>query len=89
MLAGRPLAERLKGLPQRNFVVRTGAERWRQAVAPDVHDSRFSYTDLLKRVRAQFTRPREEVEQEIEGRHAAIHRKTDEVLHATSEKSSE
>jgi hypothetical protein len=79
---GKSLAERLKNLPQRHFIVKSGAERWKEVVAHDLDDPKTSYAELLKRVRAQFTRPRAEVEREIGERHAVLQKKTEEVLHA-------
>jgi hypothetical protein len=79
---GKSLAERLKNLPQRHFIVKSGAERRTEVAAHTVADSKGSYADLLKRVRAQAARPRMEIEREIAARHASVHKTTDEVLHA-------
>lgn len=79
---GKALAERLKNLPQRHFIVKSGAERWKEAAAHDLDDPKAHPADLLKRVRAQFARPRTEVESEIEARHTVLQKKSDEVLHA-------
>lgn len=78
---GRPLAERLKNLPQRHFILKSGADRWVEGVVPQVETPHTSYTDLLNRSRALRARPRAVIEQEIERRHAVLHRTTDEVLH--------
>jgi energy-coupling factor transporter ATP-binding protein EcfA2 len=78
---GKSLTERLKNLPQRHFVMKSGAERWMEVAANNVEDPKGSYADLLKRVHAQGARPRAEVEQEIKDRHAHVHQTTDEVLH--------
>lgn len=78
---GRSLAERLKNLPQRHFVVKSGAEPWAEACVPPVRDLGKSSTDLLNRSRARFARPRAEIEREIAERHAAFMTTTDEVLH--------
>ena len=78
---GRSLAERLKNLPTRHFIVKSGAERWKEVAAHDVIDSRMSYADLLVRVRAQCARPHHEVEREIGERHATLHKTTDHALH--------
>ena len=79
---GKSLAERLKNLPQRHFVLKSGAERWMEVAAYTVDAPKGNYADLVKRVHAQGARPRAEVEQEIQARHAAIHQSTDEVLDA-------
>lgn len=77
---GRSLAERLKNLPQRHFVVKSGAEPWVEACVPPVRESGKSYTDLLNRSRARFALPRAEIERDIRERHAALTKSTDEVL---------
>jgi hypothetical protein len=78
---GKALTERLKNLPQRHFVLKSGAERWMEVAANTVKEPKGSYADLLKRVRMQSARPRAEVEREIRARHATISQTTDEVLH--------
>jgi len=78
---GKPLAERLRNLPQRHFIVKSGAERWTEIAAHPLVDSTASCADLLNRVRAQAARPRAEIEREIRERHAAFHKTTTEVLH--------
>jgi len=77
---GRSLAERLKNLPQRHFVVKSGAEPWTEACVPPVRESAKSYTDLLNRSRARFARPRADIEREIAERHRTFAKSTDEVL---------
>jgi hypothetical protein len=78
---GKPLAERLKNLPQRHFLLKSGADRWVEGCVPTVGDSKASYRDLLNRSRTLRARPRTEIEREIAQRHAAMNRTTDEVLH--------
>jgi hypothetical protein len=77
---GKYLAERLKNLPPRQFVVKSGADHWAQGCTPNVVDPQVSFSDLLNRARVHRGRPRAEVELEIERRHAALTRTTDEVL---------
>jgi hypothetical protein len=77
---GKSLAEKLKNLPQRRFIVKSGAEHWREAVVPTVADPRVNYSDLLNRSRAARALPRAQVEREIAARHAALSKTTDEVL---------
>lgn len=79
---GKSLAERLKNLPTRHFIVKSGAERWKEVVAHKVDDAGAGYGDLLARVRRESARPRAEVEREIEERHRALRRSADDVLHA-------
>jgi hypothetical protein len=76
---GKSLAERLKNLPQRHFVVKSGAEPWAEACVPPVRESGKNYTDLLNRSRARFARPRAQIEREIAERHAAFTKSINEV----------
>jgi energy-coupling factor transporter ATP-binding protein EcfA2 len=78
---GKPLAERLKNLEQRHFIVKSGAERWTEVAAHTVADPKASFADLLKRVRAPSARLRAEIDEEIVKRHAAFHKTTEEALH--------
>ncbi len=78
---GKSLAERLKNLRHRHFVVKSGADHWREGCTPTIHDPQADVADLLSRARAHHGRPRADVEAEIAERHAALIRTTDEVLH--------
>jgi hypothetical protein len=79
---GRSLAECLKNLPQRHFVLKSGSDHWREGVVPQVDDPKTNVGDLIARARTAHARPRAEVEKEIAHRHAALHHTTDEALHA-------
>lgn len=65
---GRSLAELLKNLPQRHFVMKSGHHRAVQAVVPAVATPRTDYQDLAARSRARWARRRTEVEAEIRTR---------------------
>ena len=78
---GKPLAERLKNLSQRHFILKSSADRLVEVCVPTVQESKATYRDLLNRVRALRSRPRPEIEREIAERHARLMRTTDEVLH--------
>jgi hypothetical protein len=78
---GKSLAERLKNLPQRHFVIKSGADHWREGRTPTVENPKTSISDLLNRARAHRGRSRVKVEQEITARQAALSHTTDEVLH--------
>jgi hypothetical protein len=78
---GKSLTERLKNLPQRHFVIKSGADHWSEGCTPTVEDPKVGFADLLKRSRACYSRPRALVEREIRQRHAALAQSTDEVLH--------
>jgi hypothetical protein len=77
---GKSHAERLKNLPQRHFVMKSGADHWKELCVPTVHDLKVDFRDLLNRSRAQRARARQEIEREIVERHATFTKTTDEVL---------
>jgi hypothetical protein len=79
---GKSLAEKLKNLPQRRFVVKSGSECWREGYVPTVEDLKTNCSDLLNRSRALRALPRPKIEAEIAARHAALSKSTNEVLHA-------
>jgi len=78
---GKSLAERLKNLPPRHFVVKSGADHWREGCTPTVKNPHVSFADLLERARAYHGRSRAVIEAEIAERHATLLRTTDEALH--------
>jgi len=78
---GKPLAERLKNLPQRHAIVKSGADRWREIAVPTVQAQPVDYTDLLNRVRYTRGRVRAHIDRDIAKRQEAFSQKTDEVLH--------
>ncbi len=77
---GRPLAERLKNLPQRRAVVKTGAERWAEIVVPTVKTPKVDYSELVTRATFTRGRARVQIEREITKRQAMVHRTANEVL---------
>jgi len=77
---GKALAEILKNLPRRHFVVKTGAERWQQAVVPTLAEPKTDPSDLIARCRARWARKRSDIETEIRQRQAVVTRKTNEAL---------
>jgi energy-coupling factor transporter ATP-binding protein EcfA2 len=77
---GKSLAERLKNLRPRHFVVKSGADHWREGCTPTVRDPQVNFTDLLNRARAYYGRPRAKVEAEIAQRYSTLIRTTNEVL---------
>ncbi len=78
---GKPLAELLKNLPRRHMVVKTGHERWREAVVPTIHEPKADTSDLLARSRARWARNRKDIEAEIQARQGMVGRSKSEVLH--------
>ncbi len=78
---GKPLAERLKNLPQRHCVVKSGSERWVEVCVPYVQQPKVDYTDLLNRSRYTRGRVRAHIERDIAKRQELLRHKPDEVLH--------
>jgi hypothetical protein len=77
---GKSLAERLKNLPQRHFILKSGSDAPAEGCVPTVEDAKTSFADLLSRSRMLRARPRAEIERDIAKRHAALTRAADEVL---------
>jgi hypothetical protein len=77
---GKPLAERLKNLPRRHLIVKTVHERWREAVVPAIREPNIDPSDLYRRSRARWARPRREIEAEILNRREVARRTSPEVL---------
>jgi Helicase HerA, central domain len=78
---GKSLAERLKNLPQRHAILKSGAERWTEFAVPTVRSPQVDYSDLATRSRFTRGRARVVIEREIAGRQAALGRTADEVIH--------
>jgi hypothetical protein len=78
---GKPLAEKLKNLPPRHFIVKSGSDHWLEGCVPTVEEPSANYIDLLKRSRAIYARPRAEVEKEIAARRQAFASNPEEALH--------
>lgn len=77
---GKLLTELLKNLPHRQMVVKTGSERWQQAVVPKLAEPKVDATDLYNRCRARWARRRSDIEEEIRQRQAAVTQSTKEAL---------
>jgi hypothetical protein len=78
---GKALAEHIKNLPPRHFILKSGSEHWIEARVPEIVDPKTSYADLLNRSRAIYARPRAEIEREIANRHAIVTGKSEDDLH--------
>lgn len=65
---GKPLAETLKNLPKRNFIVKSGHYPWKQAAVPNIALPNAQISDLLERSRNRFARKRSDIEEEIQSR---------------------
>jgi hypothetical protein len=77
---GKPLAERLKNLPRRHLIVKTVHERWREALVPVIREPNIDSSDLYRRSRARWARPRHEIEEEILNRREVGRRTNREAL---------
>jgi len=77
---GKSLAELLKNLSRRHMVMKTGSERWRQAVVPTLAEPKADAADLYNRCRVRWARTRREIEEEIRGRQSAVTQSTKEAL---------
>lgn len=78
---GKSLAELLKNLPRRHFVIKTGSERWRHGVVPTVREPHVDSSDLVARCRARWARSRTEIEQDIQQRFDGFRTSAKEDLH--------
>jgi hypothetical protein len=79
---GKALAEILKNLPRRHMVVKTGAERWQQALVPTLREPTTDPSDLYARSQARWARKRSDIEADIRERQSVVGRKTREALDA-------
>ncbi len=77
---GKHLAERLKNLPKRHMVIKSGSHRAQEVVIPTVITPETDYTDLYNRCRARWARRRSDIEAEIRHRHQQANRRTEEAL---------
>lgn len=71
---GKPLAERLKNLAQRHFIVKSGPERWTEICAPTLREPKAEFNDLLNRSRIRWGKTRPNIEREIKQRQTVVHR---------------
>lgn len=79
---GKVLAELLKNLPKKNFVVKSGHYPGKQVEVPDVTLERAEIHDLLERSRRHYARLRTEVEAEIQSRRPKQKQTVEEALDA-------
>lgn len=79
---GKPLAELLKNLPKKNFVVKSGHYPWKQVEVPDVKLGKADIHHLLERSRKVYARLRTEVEAEIQSRRPKQKQTVEEALDA-------
>jgi hypothetical protein len=78
---GKPLAERLKNLPPRYVIVKSGSDPLLEAVVPELRKQSFDGRDLYERSRQRWAKSRTAVEAEIASRRLMERRTVEEVLH--------
>jgi hypothetical protein len=78
---GKALAEHIKNLPPRHFILKSGSEHWIEGRVPEIVEPKTSYAGLLSRSRAIYARPRAEIEREIASRHSSMTGKSEDDLH--------
>ncbi len=81
--SGRGLVDRLRNLPQRHLIAKSGPYRLREVAVPTVDRPKINYGDLYRRSRERWARKRTEVEAGIARRLQAFTRGADpkEALH--------
>jgi len=78
---GKALAERLKNLPQRHCVLKTGSDRAQEILVPRVQAPAVDPIDLVNRARYTRGKVRAHIDRDIAARHKAFLERADEALH--------
>jgi hypothetical protein len=79
---GKRLAESLRNLPKRHLIVKSGSDRYQEALVPTVNEPVIDYSNLYNRCRARWARRRVDVEAEIQRRYQQYNQRPVEVLRA-------
>jgi energy-coupling factor transporter ATP-binding protein EcfA2 len=77
---GKLLAERLKNLPRRHLIVKTGSARLQEGVVPALAEPKADATDLYNRCRARWARKRSAVEAAIQERQSVVTQSTKDAI---------
>jgi hypothetical protein len=77
---GKPLAERLKNLPRRHLIVKTGSARWQEGLVPALAEPKSDATDLYNRCRTRWARKRSDVETAIRERQSMVTQSTRDAI---------
>jgi hypothetical protein len=72
---GQSIERIVKELPNRHFIIRSGAKTWCEVVAPEVTKSPAFTSDIEARSKSHWARSRLSIEQEIAGRRKTTSRK--------------
>ena len=67
---GKMLAERLKNLPRRHAIVKSGSSRYEEILIPEVRRPHTDYSDLYRRCQERWGQRRADVEAQIVARQA-------------------
>jgi energy-coupling factor transporter ATP-binding protein EcfA2 len=78
---GKPLAERLKNLPQRHAIVKSGSDRPSEIAVPTVREPEVDPVNLVNRCRGLWGRSRVVVERAIAKRQGEFRKSANEVIH--------
>jgi hypothetical protein len=76
----KPLAERLKNLPRRHLIVKSGSEPFAEVAVPELREPNAPWRNLYERTRKRWGRPRATVEAEIAARQAKVENAAEEAL---------
>jgi Fe-S cluster assembly ATPase SufC len=77
---GKQLAERLKNLPRRHLIVKTGSARRQEGIVPPLAEPKADATDLYNRCRVRWARKRSEIEEDIRRRQLAVNQSTKDAI---------
>jgi hypothetical protein len=77
---GKPLAERLKNLPFRHLIAKSGSDPLVEVAVPKLAVPNAPWKDLYERCCNRWARPRKDIEAEIAARHEKVGRSAQEVL---------
>jgi hypothetical protein len=77
---GKTLAERLKNLPKRQLIIKSGHHAPEEAIVPTVPEPTADTASLYARSCARWARRRTDIEQEISNRQSAIRRSSPQAL---------
>lgn len=65
---GKSLAERLKNLPSRHLILKSGSDSPTEVTVPDIREPKASWQGLYERSRERWARPRATIQAEIAAR---------------------
>lgn len=78
---GKTLAERLKNLPPRQLIVKSGSDRLAEVAVPELREAKVPWQNLYERSRRQWGKTHNAIDEEIAARQATVGRSAQEALH--------